>query len=139
MSTSKSLLLIDDHDLVREGIARSIALAYPDAKIQTAGSLAEGIVILEQRLVDLVLLDLSLSDVHGMAGLLKLRKQFPMQDVAVLSGQDDRNTIFAALDAGARGFISKAAPLKELIAALQKVIEEGGEYLPKSLHHKRNI
>ena len=132
MNHSKTILLIDDHDLVRDGIARLIAQAYPQAQISSAGTLAEGIEQLTQAQVDLVLLDLSLGDVHGMAGLFKLRKLFPVQAIAILSGQDDRNTVLAALEAGARGFISKAAPMKELIAALQKVIVDGGEHLPKT-------
>ena len=78
--------------------------------MQLAGSLAETVHLLQTAgRFDLVLLDLTLSDVHGMAGLRRLREDFPYVPVVILSAQDDRDTVLAALDNGAMGFISKAA------------------------------
>jgi DNA-binding NarL/FixJ family response regulator len=129
-----SILLADDHGLVRHGLQLLLADVLPQLRVQLAGSLAETV----QQLAtagrfDLVLLDLTLSDVHGMAGLRRLREDFPYVPVVILSAQDDRDTVLAALDAGAMGFISKAAAPAELRDALTRVLVERRIHLPQSV------
>lgn len=80
-----------------------------------------------------MLLDLTLGDVHGMAGLRRLREQYPFVPVVIVSAQDDRETVFAALDAGAMGFISKAASPEELRTALKQVLVDRVIHLPQSV------
>ena len=129
-----SLLLADDHGLVRHGLQLLIAEVLPQLRVQLAGSLAETVQILRTAgRFDLVLLDLTLSDVHGMAGLHRLREDFPYVPVVILSAQDDRDTVLAALDAGAMGFISKAASPAELKEALTRVLVDHRIHLPQSV------
>jgi DNA-binding NarL/FixJ family response regulator len=129
-----SILLADDHGLVRHGLQLLIAEAMPQLRVHLAGSLAETVHLLSTAgRFDLVLLDLTLSDVHGMAGLRRLREEFPYVPVVILSAQDDRDTVLAALDAGAMGFISKAAAPSELREALTHVLAEHRIHLPQSV------
>jgi len=129
-----SILLADDHGLVRHGLQLLIAEALPQLRVHLAGSLAETVQVLATAgRFDLVLLDLTLSDVHGMAGLRRLREDFPYVPVVILSAQDDRDTVLAALDAGAMGFISKAAAPSELREALTRVLAEHRIHLPQSV------
>lgn len=129
-----SILLADDHGLVRHGLQLLIAEAMPQLRVHLAGSLAETVQVLSTAgRFDLVLLDLTLSDVHGMAGLRRLREDFPYVPVVILSAQDDRDTVLAALDAGAMGFISKAAAPTELREALTRVLAEHRIHLPQSV------
>jgi len=129
-----SLLLADDHGLVRHGLQLLIADVLPQLQVQLAGSLAETVAALQAAgRFDLVLLDLTLSDVHGMAGLRRLREEFPFVPVVILSAQDDRDTVLAALDAGAMGFISKAAAPSELKEALNRVLVDHRIHLPQSV------
>ena len=129
-----SILLADDHGLVRHGLQLLIAEAMPQLRVHLAGSLAETVQVLSTAgRFDLVLLDLTLSDVHGMAGLRRLREDFPYVPVVILSAQDDRDTVLAALDAGAMGFISKAAAPSELREALTRVLAEHRIHLPQSV------
>ncbi|MBI5718444.1 MAG: response regulator transcription factor [Burkholderiales bacterium] len=129
-----SILLADDHGLVRHGLQLLIAEALPQLRVHLAGSLAETVQVLTTAgRFDLVLLDLTLSDVHGMAGLRRLREEFPYVPVVILSAQDDRDTVLAALDAGAMGFISKAAAPSELREALTRVLAEHRIHLPQSV------
>jgi len=129
-----SILLADDHGLVRHGLQLLIAEALPQLRVHLAGSLAETVQVLSTAgRFDLVLLDLTLSDVHGMAGLRRLREDFPYVPVVILSAQDDRDTVLAALDAGAMGFISKAAAPSELREALTRVLAEHRIHLPQSV------
>lgn len=129
-----SILLADDHGLVRHGLQLLIAEALPQLRVHLAGSLAETVQVLATAgRFDLVLLDLTLSDVHGMAGLRRLREEYPYVPVVILSAQDDRDTVLAALDAGAMGFISKAAAPSELREALTRVLAEHRIHLPQSV------
>lgn len=129
-----SVLLADDHGLVRHGLQLLIAEVLPRLRVQLAGSLAETLQALQTAgRFDLVLLDLTLSDVHGMAGLHRLREDFPYVPVVILSAQDDRDTVLAALDAGAMGFISKAASPAELKEALNRVLVDHRIHLPQSV------
>jgi DNA-binding NarL/FixJ family response regulator len=129
-----SVLLADDHGLVRHGLQLLIAEVLPQLRVQLAESLAETVQLLASAgRFDLVLLDLTLSDVHGMAGLRRLRDEFPYVPVVILSAQDDRDTVLAALDAGAMGFISKAAAPAELRDALTRVLGERRIHLPQSV------
>ena len=129
-----SLLLADDHGLVRHGLQLLLAEVLPHLRVQLAGSLAETVHLLQTAgRFDLVLLDLTLSDVHGLAGLRRLREDFPYVPVVILSAQDDRDTVLASLDAGAMGFISKAASPTELKEALNRVLVEHRIHLPQSV------
>lgn len=129
-----SILLADDHGLVRHGLQLLIAEVLPALRVQLAGSLGETVQQLASAgRFDLVLLDLTLSDVHGLAGLRRLRDEYPYVPVVILSAQDDRDTVLAALDAGAMGFISKAASPQELREALTRVLVEHRIHLPQSV------
>lgn len=127
------VLLIDDHGLVRHGLQLLINEALPQVQVHLAGSLAEGLQALSRSATDLVLLDLTLGDVHGMAGLRKLRQEHAAVPVVIVSAQDDRDTVLAALDAGAMGFISKVAPPDELRSALTQVLMHRAIHLPQSV------
>lgn len=134
MNPHGSVLLADDHGLVRHGLQLLIAEVLPALRVQLAGTLAETVQTLQTAgRFDLVLLDLTLSDVHGLAGLRRLREDFPYVPVVILSAQDDRDTVLAALDAGAMGFISKAASPAELKEALTRVLVEHRIHLPQSV------
>jgi DNA-binding NarL/FixJ family response regulator len=134
MAATSSVLLVDDHGLVRHGLQLLINEALPNLLVRLAGSLAEALQILAASgRFDLVLLDLTLGDVHGMGGLRKLREAFPYVPVVILSAQDDRDTVLAALDGGAMGFISKAAPPAELRSALTRVLVSHAIHLPQSV------
>ena len=96
MNPHGSLLLADDHGLVRHGLQLLLAEVLPQLRVQLASSLAETLEALATAgRFDLVLLDLTLSDVHGLAGLRKLREEFPYVPVVILSAQDDRDTVLA--------------------------------------------
>jgi DNA-binding NarL/FixJ family response regulator len=124
------VLIVDDHSLVSEGMALILKKLHPDAEAVCAVSFAEALEQLRQQTgFDLVLLDLGLSDVHDLSGLLRLRSLYPAIPVVVVSGQDDRDTVIEALDAGAMGFIPKSSPTPVLANAL-RLIFSGGIYVP---------
>ncbi|MBX3621013.1 MAG: response regulator transcription factor [Rhizobacter sp.] len=126
-------LLIDDHPLFREGLALLMTHAFPQLLLRQAGGLSEALAcIADEPDIELVLLDLGLPDSAGMQGLQRLRTQAPQVTVVVLSANESPETVLAAIDAGAAGFIPKTSRLGAMQTALQVVLA-GGVYLPDSV------
>lgn len=123
-------LLVDDHALIRDALALMIAMHHPSVDLRHASCLADARAALRAEPdIQLVLLDLSLADSHGIATLEQVRQASPAVRVVVLSADDHADTIQAALDAGAAGFIPKTTESHVLRHAVATVID-GGIYLP---------
>jgi DNA-binding NarL/FixJ family response regulator len=119
------LLIVDDHEVVREGLAAALG---EDPRFEIVGSVGDGRSTLERArrtLPDVILLDLRLPDVDGIALCRRLRKSFPGAAVVVLSTYLSEGTVRSALEAGASAYVTKAAGLPELKAALERVANRG--------------
>ena len=125
------LLLVDDHALVREGLALLIEQAWPAAlEMLHAGSLQEALQQMAAHPdVRLVLLDLGLPDTEGLQALQALRALPTPPRVLVVSAEEDPATVLAAIDAGAAGFLPKSRQASLMLAALRTVFV-GGVPLP---------
>lgn len=125
-----NILIVDDHPLIREGLANVLAELDRDASVSEAASAEEAVSAFGDRApLSLVLLDLGLPGAHGMSLLEQLRSARPEVPVVVLSANDRRDVVLAAIDNGAMGFISKRSPTPVLVNALRLVLA-GGVYLP---------
>jgi DNA-binding NarL/FixJ family response regulator len=125
-----SLLLVDDHVLVREGLAQTIARAWPDWTLIEASDATQALSILDSGAdIDLVLTDLMLPGMNGFSLLATLRERDPSLPVIVVSALGDRATVARALRQGASGFVSKTDSAEQLVSALRAVLD-GGIYLP---------
>lgn len=124
------ILLADDHDLLRDTLEVFLqrldpkvqvvhARSFPDALEQAARSPA----------LDLILLDLRMPGMNGLAGLEVMRQRYPAVPVVLMSGEVNRDTVFSALSAGAAGFIPKVMGGKAMLNALQLVLS-GERYVP---------
>ncbi len=115
------LLLIDDHDLVRVGL-RAALEATSDQPLQwrEAQTLSDGMqaYAAEADSIDLVLLDLNLSDCKGLQGLRQFMETFPRARVAVLSGTQDEFVVGQAKALGAVGYLPKAQAPKLTCASI---------------------
>lgn len=125
------LLLVDDHDLFREGLKWLLSGLDGDLHFVEAGSLEAftALVQHDDEAFDIILLDLYLPDSAGLQGLHLAREMVPDAAVVVLSSRDEPRLIGAAMDAGAKGFIPKSSTRDVLIAALRLVLA-GGVYVP---------
>jgi DNA-binding NarL/FixJ family response regulator len=123
------VLTIDDHPLIRDGIRNMLLAHAPDAELFEA---ARCDAPLPDVALDLVLVDLGLPGLSGIGALELVRGHYPDVPAVVLSAADDRDTVLAALRAGAMGFIPKTMRA-ELIHAALKLVLEGGVYLPTAL------
>ncbi len=125
------ILLVDDHDLFREGL--KYLLPVLDDKVQyfEAGSLEAALAFADEDApIDLVLLDYYLPGVNGLEALGKCRERFESATLVVLSGEEDARIIRSLVEHGAAGFIPKSSSREELISAL-KLVLAGGTYLPR--------
>ncbi|MDE2081394.1 MAG: response regulator transcription factor [Burkholderiales bacterium] len=123
-------LLVDDHALVRDALALLIAVEHPGVDLRHAGRLREALAALQREPdVELVLLDLALPDSEGLATLAALRHAAPVARTVILSADDRPETVLAAIEAGAAGFIPKATESRQLRLALGTVLG-GGVYVP---------
>jgi DNA-binding NarL/FixJ family response regulator len=127
-----NLLLVDDHALFRDGLEMLLGRHWPQWRLHTASTLAEALVPLQGGLaLDLVVLDLGLPDSDGLEGLTRLREAAPGLPIVVLSADERRETVLAAIDAGAAGYIGKSADSAGFVAAMRTVLD-GGVCLPPS-------
>lgn len=128
-----NVLLVDDHALFREGLALLLAPLVQDLRVFEAGSCEAALELLDgaPAAVDLALVDLGLPGMSGLVGIPLMREHHPGVTVVALSSADDRETVLAALDAGAMGFIPKSSS-SAIFAAALKLILAKGIYLPPS-------
>ena len=104
------VLLVDDHELIREALRGVLKELKRNAIVLQAGSGAQAMqVIADNPDVNLVLLDLSLPDRDGFSVLKELRERFPAVSVVVLSAAQERSNVVRALELGASGYIPKSA------------------------------
>lgn len=127
------MLIVDDHTLFRVGMVHLLQSFDPPPEVIESEDLRGAEVLLSSDSnIDLVLLDLKLTDSTGIDALLVLRKLVPNTAIVVLSGEQNPNVIHSCIDNGAMGFISKAATHDELLGAI-KLIVAGGVYLPREI------
>jgi DNA-binding NarL/FixJ family response regulator len=123
-------LVIDDHPLIQEIVPVVLAKALGEVEVATASTLEGGLARAASNPPDLVLLDLGLPGCEGLEALARFRSRFPNLALVVLSSTCDRDSILAALEAGAVGYIPKTSKAEVMIAALQ-VVAAGGTYVPR--------
>lgn len=116
------IIVADDHPLFRAALGSALARAAPGALVEETPSLAGAREALARGPVDLLLLDLRLSDSEGFAGLAGVRSDFPAVPVVVVSASEDPVTIGRAMAFGAAGFIPKSATLAEMVEALTTIL-----------------
>ncbi len=124
------VLLVDDHQLFREGLV--ILVKRLDGKVETveAASCAEAFAALQREPdIELILLDVGLPDMSGLDGISVIRERHPGIPIVVLSSQEDRASVMQALDSGAMGYIPKTSSSDIMISALQLILANG-IYLP---------
>lgn len=123
------ILCVDDHPLMREGIAAYIR-STPDMQlVSEAVNGKEAIQHFRQYRPDIMLMDLRLPDISGIDALTTIRKEFPQARIIVLTTFEGDADIRRALEAGAQAYLLKTMPRSELLEAVRKV-HAGKRYVP---------
>lgn len=125
-----NVLLVDDHPIVQEILCAIVRRAVSGATVHVAKTFAEALEIARTfKSLELVLLDLVLPDCAGIDALIRLRPEVGRTPVLVISALDDRDTVLAALNAGAAGYVCKTSTPQVIDAAVRAVVA-GGTYIP---------
>jgi DNA-binding NarL/FixJ family response regulator len=122
------ILIADDHPIVREGLT-AVLETQPDFVI--VGAAASGTQAVERAAAlrpDVILLDLALPELDGVAALRQIRAADPAAHVIIFTAFDTDERILAAVQAGAQGYLLKGAPREELFQAI-RVVDSGGSLL----------
>ena len=126
-------LLIDDHALVREGLALALTRVTEQVEVVEAASAEQaGELLLINPPFDLIVLDMQLPGRSRLDALALVRELAPRSMIVVLSAEASSGLVYAALKAGARGYIHKGVNTDVLLSAL-KLVFAGGIYVPPML------
>lgn len=115
------ILCVDDHPVLREGIAAIVGNQTDMQLIADAVNAQDGIQQFQKYQPDVTLMDIRLPDLSGIDAIVAIRKEFPEARILVLTTFEGDVEIQRALDAGARGYILKSLPPKELVDAIRQV------------------
>lgn len=123
---------VDDHPLLREGIAALVNNQSDMTLIAEASTGAEAIQVFKQNVPDVTLMDLRLPDMSGIDVLIAIRTEFPNARIIMLTTFEGDVEIHRALQAGARGYILKNMPPSELLDVIRQV-HAGKKRIPPAI------
>ena len=128
----KKILIVDDHDVLREGVKRIFDQQDGMISFGEASTGAQALKLARKEEWDIVVLDLSLGSRSGLEVLKEIKQIRPRLPVLILSMHTEVQFVRRAFKAGASGYITKNSPRSELIKAVNKVIREG-KYISAAL------
>src|SRR5258708_29824566 len=129
---SISVLIVDDHTVVLEGL-RSLIEAQNDMRV--VGCVTDGrdaVNKAKELKPDVVLMDIAMPDLNGIEATHLIRTRVETTQVVILSMHSNQEDVLRALQAGARGYVLKKSPSKEVVDAI-RTTHQGGRYLSKNL------
>lgn len=126
------ILIVDDHSMVREGLKRILGAAGHGWRVLEAGSGLEALDALRKHPVKLAVVDLSMPGMGGIELIRRIKAEFSLVGVLVLSMHAEEQYALRALKAGASGYLTKDCEASEVVAAVRKVLA-GGAYVTASL------
>ena len=115
------VLCVDDHPLLREGIAVLVKSQRDMKLVAQVGSGREGLLSFREHRPDVTLMDLRLPDMSGIDAMVAIRSEFPEARIIVLTTFEGDVEMQRALQAGARGYMLKSMPPQDLIGGIREV------------------
>ena len=132
MSEDVKILLVDDHPLVRDGLRARLEASAHLRVVGEAGSSQEALEQAGRCQPDLVLMDVNMRGGSGIEATAQLTERYPGIAVLILSMHDKPEYVSQAMQAGARGYVLKDAPGKDIVLAIETVMG-GGIYYSAAL------
>ncbi|HNY07528.1 MAG TPA: response regulator transcription factor [Bacteroidales bacterium] len=126
------LIIIDDHQLSRDGIKALLSDIEFNATVEVAESGDEALLLFETQIFDVALVDINMPGMSGIQLTCEIKKNYPVTKVIALSMYDDHTYISKMIEAGASGYILKNINIEDLIEAINTVIK-GNFYLSKDI------
>lgn len=127
-----TVLIADSHPIVRLGVKQVLASASGFEVIGDVSSTTELFTTLEKVSPDVVMLEMDIPEINGIATLRKIKQEFPSTKVLMYSGQSEDVYALSTIRAGAFGYLSKTADVDYIISAIKKV-SEGNMFITNEL------
>src|SRR5512132_3437860 len=115
------LLVVDDHEVVRQGLVAMLSRRPNFQVAAEAGTAADSIELARRFRPDLVIMDVRLPDGSGIEACREIRAEMPETKVVILTSYPDEEAVFSAIIAGASGYLLKQVRARDLVAALEAV------------------
>jgi len=132
MTETIKILLVDDHPLVRDGLRARLEAMPQFEVVAEAGGASEALEQAARCRIDLVLMDINMRGTNGIEATALFKQAFPQIAVLILSMHDKVEYVSQAIQAGARGYVLKDAPGKDIVVAIETVMS-GGIYYSAAL------
>jgi len=128
--TPVRVLVVDDHQLFREGVRALLDSLDGIEVVGEAANGSEALALAERALPDVVLMDVQMPDMTGLEATRRVLAAHPSVGVVIVTMFDDDETVFAAMRAGARGYVLKGAGQADLARAIEAVARGEAIYGP---------
>ncbi len=135
MPTPIRLMLIEDHQMVRQGLVALLSGSDGMEVVGSVGDGVEGIKMFRALRPDITLIDLQLPKLSGVETIRSIRAEFPEARFIVLTTYDGEEDIYRAMQAGARAYLLKGMPLADLLTTIQAV-HTGRLHIPAPVAEK---
>jgi DNA-binding NarL/FixJ family response regulator len=119
---ASTVLLVDDHELIRQGLRRAFERTDDFTVIGEAGSVAEAVAAANAHQPDVVVVDVRLPDGNGLDVARSLRANNDSVGIVVLTMYAGDEQLFGALEAGASAFVAKDAPAEDVVSAARHAV-----------------
>ena len=116
-----TLLIVDDHEIVRQGLVAVLGRRPEFSVVGEAGTVAEAVEATRRFRPDLVIMDVRLPDGSGVEACREIRGEIPETRVVMLTSYPDEDAVLSAIIAGASGYLLKQTRARDLVAALEAV------------------
>ena len=126
------ILVAEDHEIVRDGICALISRQSDFAVVAEAKNGAEAVQLYREQQPDVVLTDLRMPVMEGVAEIKQIISEFPQANIIILTTYDTDEDIYRGLQAGAKGYLLKDTSAEELVTAIRTVYQ-GQKYIPQQV------
>ncbi|CAA9428837.1 MAG: Two-component transcriptional response regulator, LuxR family [uncultured Rubrobacteraceae bacterium] len=116
------VLIVDDHDLVRDGYQRMLAREEGLEVVGEAANGWEAVELCRKLRPDLILMDVRMPEMDGLEATRRIKAEFPTTGVLVVTTYDNPDYLLEAIEAGAAGYILKDAPKQQLVNAVRRTL-----------------
>ena len=135
MAESIRIMLVEDHQVVRQGLVALLSAVEDFEVVGSVGDGAEAVETFRRLRPDVTLMDLQMPKLGGVGAIQKIRAEFPEARMVVLTTYDGDEDIFRALQAGARGYLLKGMPFEELQKTI-RAVHAGKSRVPSPVAEK---
>ena len=135
VASALRLLVVDDHEVVRQGLVALLDRREGFSVVAEAGTVAEAIAEARRHQPDIVVMDVRLPDGSGVEACREIRSELPETRVVMLTSYPDEEAVLSAIVAGASGYLLKQIRARDLVAALETV-GRGGSLLDPAVTEK---